>query len=68
MSDLNVYTHLLPENTYGYVYFPAMILVGIASLLTAKVGVKAAHRIKQKKLRKAFALLVMIMGIRLLMT
>ena len=60
--------HLLPENTYGYVYFPAMILVGIASLLTAKVGVKAAHRIKQKKLRKAFALLVMIMGIRLLMT
>ena len=60
--------HLLPENTFGYVYFPAMILVGIASLLTAKVGVKAAHRIKQKKLRKAFALLVMIMGIRLLMT
>ena len=57
----------LPEYSVGYVYFPAAIIVGLASVITARIGVKAAHRIKQRKLRIAFALLVMIMGLNLLL-
>ena len=57
----------LPDYSIGYVYIPATIIVGVMSSLTAKFGVKIAHRMKQKKLRIAFALLVMIMALNLLM-
>ena len=57
----------LPAYSLGYVYLPGAVLVGLASIITAQIGVKAAHRINQKKLRVAFALLVMIMGLNLLL-
>ena len=57
----------LPEYSIGYVYLPATIIVGVMSSLTAKFGVNIAHRMKQKKLRIAFAFLVMIMALNLLM-
>ena len=58
---------ILPDNSIGYVYLPATVIVGIMSSITAKYGVNIAHRMKQKKLRIAFAFLVMIMAINLLM-
>ena len=57
----------LPDNSIGFVYLPATIIVGIMSSITAKYGVNIAHRMKQKKLRIAFAFLVMIMALNLLM-
>ena len=57
----------LPNNSVGFVYLPATIIVGIMSSITAKYGVNIAHRMKQKKLRIAFAFLVMIMALNLLM-
>ena len=57
----------LPEYSLGYVYLPATIIVGVMSSITAKYGVNIAHRMKQKKLRIAFAFLVMIMALNLLM-
>ena len=57
----------LPDYSIGYVYLPATIIVGITSSLTARFGVNIAHRMKQKKLRIAFAFLVMIMALNLLM-
>ena len=57
---------ILPGNSWGYVYLPAALTVGIVSSLTARFGVKIAHRMKQKKLRIAFAFLVMIMALNLL--
>ena len=56
----------LSGNSWGYVYLPAALIVGIVSSLTARFGVKIAHRMKQKKLRIAFAFLVMIMALNLL--
>ena len=57
----------LPEYSIGFVYLPATIIVGLMSSLTASFGVNIAHRMKQKKLRIAFAFLVMIMALNLLM-
>ena len=51
----------------GYVYLPGAIMVGLASAWSAIVGVRAAHRMKQRKLRLAFAILLMIMGLNLLL-
>ena len=60
-------SEILPDNSIGYVYLPATVIVGIMSSITAKYGVNIAHRMKQKKLRIAFAFLVMIMAFNLLM-
>ena len=57
----------LPDNSVGFIYLPATIIVGLTSSLTAKYGVNIAHRMKQKKLRIGFAFLVMIMALNLLM-
>ena len=57
----------LPNNSIGFIYLPATIIVGLTSSLTAKFGVNIAHRMKQKKLRIGFAFLVMIMALNLLM-
>jgi uncharacterized membrane protein YfcA len=57
----------IPVNSVGYVYLPATIIVGLMSSFTAKYGVNIAHRMKQKKLRIAFAFLVIIMALNLLM-
>ena len=57
----------LPNYSIGYVYLPATIIVGLMSSLTAKFGVNIAHRMKQNKLRIAFAFLVMIMALNLLL-
>ena len=56
----------LPSNSIGYIYLPATLIVGLMSSITAKYGVNIAHRMKQKKLRIAFAFLVMIMSLNLL--
>ena len=56
----------LPSNSIGYIYLPATLIVGLMSSITAKYGVNIAHRMKQKKLRIAFAFLVMIMALNLL--
>jgi uncharacterized membrane protein YfcA len=60
-------SEILPDSSIGYVYLPATVIVGIMSSITAKYGVNIAHRMKQKKLRIAFAFLVMIMALNLLM-
>ena len=60
-------SNFIPDNSIGYVYLPATIIVGLMSSITAKYGVNIAHRMKQKKLRIAFAFLVMIMALNLLM-
>ena len=57
----------LPDFSVGYVYLPGAIIVGLASAWSAIVGVRAAHRIKQKKLRLGFAVLLLIMGLNLLL-
>lgn len=57
----------LPDYSVGYVYLPGTIVVGLASAWSAIVGVRAAHRINQRKLRLAFALLLMLMGLNLLL-
>jgi len=50
----------------GYVYWPAVIGVGLFSVLTAPVGAHLAHRLPLVWLRRIFALLLLLTGMRLL--
>jgi hypothetical protein len=58
----------LPEFSSGYVYWPAVGLIAASSIVMAPVGALLAHRLPAKPLKKAFAVLLLILGIRMLLT
>lgn len=56
----------LPENSIGYVYWPAAILILTTSVLFAPVGAKLAHSIQVESLRRVFAIVLACVGLRML--
>jgi len=52
----------------GYVYLPAMLIIATASFLTAPLGVRVAHKVKQDNLRRYFGILLIVVSIRMLYT
>lgn len=60
----------LPErmdNSLGYINGPAFLGIVITSVLFAPMGAKCAHRLPTAHLKRGFAVLVLIVGIRLLL-
>ena len=55
----------LPEHSFGFVYLPALAAIAVASVLTAPVGAKVAHRLPVKRLKKIFAILLYTLGARM---
>lgn len=55
----------LPYTT-GYVHWPAVLGIAVTAFLTARLGARLAHRVDQRVLRKVFALLLVIVAVRLL--
>ncbi len=45
----------LPEGALGYIYLPALVVIASVSVLMAPVGVKAAHALPVKSLKRVFA-------------
>jgi uncharacterized membrane protein YfcA len=56
----------LPAYSVGYVYLPALLGIVCASVLTAPLGVLLAHRLPVPKLKRVFALLLLLVGTRML--
>lgn len=56
----------LPEWSTGFVYWPAAVGVVITSVPFARVGAKLAHTLDQKKLKKGFAILLLLVAIKFL--
>lgn len=56
----------LPESSLGYIYLPALIGIMASSIFTAPLGAKLAHKLPAKILKKWFALLLIIIGAKLL--
>lgn len=57
----------LPQWSTGYIYWPALIGIALTSLFTAKLGVKLAHYLSPKILRRTFSILLLCVGTRLWM-
>lgn len=57
----------LPAGSTGYVYWPAAFFILIASILTAPLGAKLAHVLPVIILKRIFALVLVIVGIRMLL-
>lgn len=56
----------LPDMSVGFVYLPALLGIAAISVLTAPVGVKLAHSLPVDKLKKIFALLLIVVGTKML--
>lgn len=61
-----MYASQLPDWSVGFVYAPAFLGIVSASVLTAPFGAKIAHRLPVKRLKQVFAVLLTIMGTRVL--
>lgn len=57
---------VLPAPHLGYVYLPAVLGCALASVITAPLGAKTAHRTNVALLRKLFALLLLVLATKLL--
>ncbi|MEJ2529426.1 MAG: sulfite exporter TauE/SafE family protein [Gammaproteobacteria bacterium] len=57
----------LPEGSTGYVYWAAMPWIVVTTFLFAPLGARLAHRMPTHTLRRLFALLLFIVGVRLML-
>jgi uncharacterized membrane protein YfcA len=58
----------LPPHSVGYVYLPALACIVSASVLLAPLGVRLAHRLPVTKLKRVFAALLIVVGLRMLLS
>ncbi|MBC2715507.1 MAG: sulfite exporter TauE/SafE family protein [Desulfobacteraceae bacterium] len=58
----------LPEYTIGYVYLPALTGLIVTSVLTAPIGVRLAHSLPVDKLKRFFAVLLVVVATRMLVS
>lgn len=58
----------LPAYTLGFVSMPALTGIAIGSILTAPLGAKTAHSLPVMKLKRVFAILLLVLAIRMLLT
>lgn len=59
------YSHL-PHSCLGYIYLPALFGISVTSIFAAPLGARLAHSLPVTGLRKSFALLLIVMGTRML--
>lgn len=58
----------LPEWSVGYVYLPALLLVSLVSSFTAPFGARLAHRLPVGILKKIFAVVLVLLSVKMLHT
>ncbi|MBE2897614.1 sulfite exporter TauE/SafE family protein [Pasteurellaceae bacterium 20609_3] len=57
---------MMPEYSIGYVYLPAVILLTITSFMTTKIGANLASTLPVATLKKAFAVLLLLLVAKIL--
>ncbi|MEI6896603.1 MAG: sulfite exporter TauE/SafE family protein [Psychromonas sp.] len=55
----------LPEYSLGYIYLPATFGIILSSTVFAKIGVSLAHTLPPEKLKKTFAIVLLLVAIKL---
>ena len=56
----------LPDFSIGYVYLPALFGIVVTSVLSAPLGVRLAHSLPVNRLKRIFAVLLLVVGTRML--
>ncbi|MFA5171837.1 MAG: sulfite exporter TauE/SafE family protein [Sulfuriferula sp.] len=58
----------LPAYSAGYIYLPAFAAIASTSILTAPLGARLTHRLPVAVLKRIFAVLLYVLGIKMLLT
>ncbi len=58
----------LPPYSIGYISLPAILMIIPTSILMAPIGVKAAHTLPKTMLRRIFAVILIIVSLRMFMS
>lgn len=58
----------LPAGATGFVYWPALLGIAAASLVASSAAARLAHRVPARLLQRLFALLLVVVGLRLLLS
>lgn len=58
----------LPAWSLGYVYLPALLAIVVTSLLFAPLGAKLAHSLPVKTLKRFFAVLLLVVSVKMLLS
>ena len=53
----------LPTGAFGYVFWPAVLCISLASIFTAKLGANISHSISEQALKISFGIFLIIVGI-----
>ncbi|SFC39533.1 hypothetical protein SAMN05660443_2502 [Marinospirillum celere] len=57
----------LPSGASGFIFWPAFIGIVLMSVPFARLGARLAHQLPEKLLKKLFALLLLVVGVRFLL-
>jgi len=58
----------LPELSLGFIYLPALIGIVATSVLFARLGARLAHRLDAALLKRIFAVVMLLVGLRFLLS
>jgi uncharacterized membrane protein YfcA len=58
----------LSSTTTGFVFWPAVLVTGLFAVFAAPLGARLAHSLPVKALKRLFALLLVVVGLRLLLS
>jgi uncharacterized membrane protein YfcA len=59
---------ILPPHSLGYIYLPALLGIVSTSFIAASYGAKIAHRLSPKMLKRLFAWMLLLVGLRMLIS
>ena len=57
---------MLPAGSSGYIYWPALVGIALTSIVFAHYGAMSAHRLPAATLKRAFGVVLILVGIRFL--
>jgi uncharacterized membrane protein YfcA len=56
----------LPPHTIGFIYWPALLGIAVASVAAAPLGAKLSHRLSTRHLRRVFSVFLLLVGLSML--
>ena len=59
---------VLPELSVGFIYLPALTGIIFTSVFFARVGANLAHRLNPRVLKRIFSIMLLLVGLRFLLS
>lgn len=56
----------LPPDSFGYIYLPAFLGITMTGVFTAPMGARLAHRLPAQQLKRYFALILLLIALKML--